>query len=181
MAYFWQCPLWDKLPIRRVADLGACARLQPDPARHQRDRGRDAPFYGWHYPPFFFAVAVLVAAAPYGWGLSIWLVASLAACLAVIRAILPGPETLLIAAAFPAVLVAALVAISFVTLGAGDRQPARDALRSRLRPRGARGRDCIFCPPWNEPRFSHVHRHTLGVAGDAGGLRFHLAALGARS
>jgi hypothetical protein len=53
-------------------------------------------------------------------------VASLAACLAVIRAILPGPETLLIAA----VLVAALVATSLVTLGAGDRQPARDALRS---------------------------------------------------
>ncbi len=27
--------------------------------------GRDVPFYGWHYPPFFFAVAVLVAAIPY--------------------------------------------------------------------------------------------------------------------
>src|ERR1700692_663778 len=67
--------------------------------------GRDVPFYGWHYPPFFFAVAVLVATVPYAWGLSIWLVASLAAYLAVIRAILPRPETLLIAAAFPAVFV----------------------------------------------------------------------------
>ncbi len=67
--------------------------------------GRDVPFYGWHYPPFFFAVAVLVAAVPYAWGLSIWLVAGLAAYLAVIRAILPRPETLLIAAAFPAVFV----------------------------------------------------------------------------
>ena len=67
--------------------------------------GRDVPFYGWHYPPFFFAVAVLVAAVPYAWGLSIWLVASLAAYLAVIRAILPRPETLLIAAAFPAVFI----------------------------------------------------------------------------
>ena len=67
--------------------------------------GRDVPFYGWHYPPFFFAVAVLVAAVPYAWGLSIWLVASLAAYLAVIRAILPRPETLLIAAAFPATFV----------------------------------------------------------------------------
>ena len=27
--------------------------------------GREVPFYGWHYPPFFFAVAVLVAAVPY--------------------------------------------------------------------------------------------------------------------
>ena len=25
---------------------------------------RDVPFYGWHYPPFFFAIAVLVAALP---------------------------------------------------------------------------------------------------------------------
>jgi hypothetical protein len=67
--------------------------------------GRDVPFYGWHYPPFFFAVAVLVATVPYAWGLSIWLVASLAAYLAAIRAILPRPQTLLIAAAFPAVFV----------------------------------------------------------------------------
>jgi hypothetical protein len=67
--------------------------------------GREVPFYGWHYPPFFFAVAVLVAAMPYAWGLSIWLVTSFAAYLATMRAILPRPETLLIAAAFPAVFV----------------------------------------------------------------------------
>ena len=63
------------------------------------------PFYGWHYPPFFFAVAALVAAVPYAWGLAIWLAASFAAYLAVMRAILPRPETLLVAAAFPAVFV----------------------------------------------------------------------------
>src|SRR5450631_1903805 len=67
--------------------------------------GREVPFYGWHYPPFFFAIAVVVAAFPYAWGLAIWLIASLAAYLAVMRAILPRPETLLIAAAFPAVFV----------------------------------------------------------------------------
>jgi Glycosyltransferase family 87 len=67
--------------------------------------GRDVPFFGWHYPPFFFAVAVLVAALPYAWGLSLWLVASLAAYLAAMRAILPRSQTLLIAAAFPAVFV----------------------------------------------------------------------------
>ena len=67
--------------------------------------GREVPFYGWHYPPFFFAVAVLVAAVPYGWGLAIWLAASLAAYLAAMRAILPRAETVLIAAAFPAVFV----------------------------------------------------------------------------
>jgi hypothetical protein len=67
--------------------------------------GREVPFYGWHYPPFFFAVAVVVATLPYGWGLAIWLIAGLVAYLAVMRAILPRPETLLIAAAFPAVFV----------------------------------------------------------------------------
>lgn len=67
--------------------------------------GREVPFYGWHYPPFFFAIAFVVAAVPYAWGLAIWLVASFAAYLAVIRAILPRPETLLVAAAFPAVFV----------------------------------------------------------------------------
>ena len=67
--------------------------------------GREVPFYGWHYPPFFFAIAVLVAAVPYAWGLAVWLVAGFAAYLAAIRAILPRPETLLVAAAFPAVLV----------------------------------------------------------------------------
>ncbi len=67
--------------------------------------GREVPFYGWHYPPFFFAIAFLVAAVPYAWGLAIWLVASFAAYLAAIRAILPRRETLLVAAAFPAVFV----------------------------------------------------------------------------
>lgn len=67
--------------------------------------GRDVPFYGWHYPPFFFAIAFLVAAVPYGWGLAIWLMASFAAYLAMLRAILPRSETLLIAAAFPAVFI----------------------------------------------------------------------------
>jgi hypothetical protein len=67
--------------------------------------GREVPFYGWHYPPFFFAIAVLVAAVPYAWGLAIWLGASFAAYLAAIRAILPRRETLLVAAAFPAVFV----------------------------------------------------------------------------
>ncbi|NOJ47243.1 glycosyltransferase family 87 protein [Bradyrhizobium archetypum] len=67
--------------------------------------GRDVPFYGWHYPPFFFAIAVLVAALPYAGGLALWLAASFAAFLTAIRAILPRQETLLVAAAFPAVLI----------------------------------------------------------------------------
>lgn len=67
--------------------------------------GHDVPFYGWHYPPFFFAVAIVVAAVPYAWGLSIWLCLSLAGYIVVLRAILPRRETLLSALAFPAVFV----------------------------------------------------------------------------
>src|SRR6201985_3584388 len=67
--------------------------------------GREVPFFGWHYPPFFFVIAFLVAALPYAWGLTLWLAASLAAYLAAMRAILPRQETLLIATAFPAVFV----------------------------------------------------------------------------
>jgi hypothetical protein len=66
---------------------------------------REVPFFGWHYPPFFFAIAVIVAAVPYGWGLLIWLATSLTAYLATIRAIVPRSETWLVALAFPAVLV----------------------------------------------------------------------------
>jgi hypothetical protein len=72
---------------------------------------REVPFYGWHYPPFFFAIAFLVASLPYALGLALWLAASFAAYLTAIRAILPRPETFLIAAAFPA---------AFVNIGHGQ-------------------------------------------------------------
>ena len=64
------------------------------------------PFYGWHYPPFFFAIALAVAALPYALGLvalagrelcRLSRGASARSCRA--------RETLLVAAAFPAVLV----------------------------------------------------------------------------
>ncbi|MGA2054556.1 MAG: glycosyltransferase family 87 protein [Bradyrhizobium sp.] len=86
-----------------------CAADAYDPVlQHAAEKavfGRDVPFFGWHYPPFFLGVAFLVAALPYAWGLSVWLAASFAAYLATIRAILPHKETLLIATAFPAVFV----------------------------------------------------------------------------
>ena len=88
---------------------GRPAEAYQPAAQHAAEKavfgGREVPFYGWHYPPFFLAVAFVVAAVPYAWGLAIWLAASLTAYLAAIRAILPRPETLLIAAAFPAVVV----------------------------------------------------------------------------
>ena len=73
--------------------------------------GRDVPFYGWHYPPMFLMVAALLALLPYGWALLIYMATTFAAYLAMLRAIVPRPETLLVAAAFPAV---------FVNLGHGQ-------------------------------------------------------------
>ncbi len=73
--------------------------------------GRTVPFYGWHYPPLFLMVAALLALLPYAWALLVYMVATLAAYLATMRALLPRPQTLLIAAAFPAV---------FVNLGHGQ-------------------------------------------------------------
>jgi hypothetical protein len=88
---------------------GRAADAYSPPLQHATEKavfnGRDVPFYGWHYPPFFLAIAVVVAAVPYAFALAIWLVAGLAAYLTVIRAILPRAETLLVAAAFPAVFV----------------------------------------------------------------------------
>src|SRR5438045_8597857 len=80
-----------------------------DPAlQHAAERavfGRDVPFFGWHYPPFFFAIAALVATVPYAVGLLMWMALSLPAYLATVRAILPRSGTLLAATAFPAVFV----------------------------------------------------------------------------
>jgi alpha-1,2-mannosyltransferase len=91
-----------------LAWQGRAADAYDPPLQHAAEKavfGRDVPFYGWHYPPFFLGIAFLVAAMPYAWGLSAWLAASFAAYLAAIRAILPRRETLLIAAAFPAVFI----------------------------------------------------------------------------
>jgi hypothetical protein len=93
--------------------------------------GRKVPFFGWHYPPFFLAIAFAVAALPHAWGLSVWLVASLAAYLAIMRAILPRPETLAVFVNIGHGLTAALLGGSLHGLRAPDR-PARvqTAIRS---------------------------------------------------
>jgi alpha-1,2-mannosyltransferase len=67
--------------------------------------------YGWHYPPFFLAVAALLAAMPYVPALAVWQASTFALYLAAIRAIAPAHRLLiLVAVGFPAV---------FVTLGHG--------------------------------------------------------------
>lgn len=86
-----------------------------DPAlQHAAEKkvfGPETPFFGWHYPPFFLLVAAGLATLPYVWALVAWMALTLPAYLAAIRAICPHRETLLVAAAFPAV---------FVNLGHGQ-------------------------------------------------------------
>ncbi len=91
--------------------------------QHQRERallGDKAPFYGWHYPPFFLFIAAALALMPYGLALGVWQLTTFLLYLLSIHAILsfcarqpnapPGqaaidPLWLLLAAAFPAVLI----------------------------------------------------------------------------
>lgn len=88
---------------------GKAADAYDPPLQHAAEiamfGGRDVPFYGWHYPPFFLAIAALVATLPYLWGLALWQITTFIAYLVTIRAILPRRETLLVATAFPAVFV----------------------------------------------------------------------------
>jgi alpha-1,2-mannosyltransferase len=64
-----------------------------------------APYFGWHYPPFFMLVAAVLALVPYGAALAAWTAATLPVYLAAIRAIVPYRRWLLFALAFPAVFV----------------------------------------------------------------------------
>src|ERR1700761_5970680 len=90
----------------QLAWQGRAADAYDPPLQHEAEKavfGRNVPFFGWLYPPFFLGIAFVVAALPYAWGLSLWLAASFAAYLVTLRAILPRPETGLVATAFPAV------------------------------------------------------------------------------
>ena len=82
-------------------------------AREQQIFGAATPFYGWHYPPFFLAIAAVLALLPYLPALAVWQGTTLALYLWSIRQIAakaaPAVEsawvTLLLALAFPAVFV----------------------------------------------------------------------------
>ncbi len=67
--------------------------------------------FGWHYPPFFLAIAALLALMPYVPALVVWQASTFALYLAAVRTIAPSHRLVLVAAiGFPAV---------FVTLGHG--------------------------------------------------------------
>lgn len=114
-------------------------------AREQQIFGEKTPFYGWHYPPFFLAIAAALALMPYQLALIVWQAVTLGLYLLAIRAIAsppilppqgeggarsaPGGVWLLLALAYPAVFVnlghghngfltAALMAFALVQLDA---------------------------------------------------------------
>ncbi len=67
--------------------------------------GREAPYFGWPYPPHFLLAAALLALLPYGAALAAWMAVTLPVYLAAMRAILPYRNWPLLALAFPAVFV----------------------------------------------------------------------------
>lgn len=68
--------------------------------------GFDAPYYGWHYPPMFLALAAGLALLPYFWALFCYLGAGLTAYLLVMmRITFRTPLACLMAAAFPGVFI----------------------------------------------------------------------------
>lgn len=91
--------------------LGGDATGLFDPATHfafQREIYGNANIdvYGWHYPPFFLAIAAVLALLPYLPALVVWQAATFCLYLQAIRAISPSfPGVMLAAIGFPAVLV----------------------------------------------------------------------------
>jgi len=67
--------------------------------------GAATPFYSWGYPPYFLAVAALLASLPYLAALLVWQGATLSIYLAAMWRILPLPGTLTVALAYPAVYI----------------------------------------------------------------------------
>ena len=82
-------------------------------AREQAIFGQATPFFGWHYPPYFLAVAGLLAGLAYIPALLVWQLSTLALYLfgmaALLRRIAPAIAAdrlwILLAVAFPAVFV----------------------------------------------------------------------------
>jgi hypothetical protein len=65
----------------------------------------NVPFYGWHYPPPLLLVAAALACLPYLAALLLWQGATLSAAALLVRRIVPGRDTLLLALGAPIVLV----------------------------------------------------------------------------
>jgi arabinofuranan 3-O-arabinosyltransferase len=120
----------------RLALEGAAATAYDWPlhkAAEVRALGHDfANYYGWHYPPPFLFVAMALALLPYLGAALLWLLATLAAYAAALRAIIGESVGILLALGFPAgiwnitagqngFLTAALISATLTLL---ERRPA---------------------------------------------------------
>ncbi len=82
----------------------------PHAAAQRAAFGPEAPFYGWHYPPYFLGLAAVLALMPYALALVVWQAATLPLYVGGVRAALGGarlPRAGVLGAAlgFPAVYV----------------------------------------------------------------------------
>ena len=90
-----------------VLDAKPAAPFTPELQHLMEKRifGPATPFYGWHYPPVFLAVAALLALLPYLAALIVWQAATLALYVKSILAITGDQRVWLPALAFPAVFI----------------------------------------------------------------------------
>jgi arabinofuranan 3-O-arabinosyltransferase len=92
----------------RLALQGAAATAYDWPlhkAAEVRALGHDFPnYYGWHYPPPFLFVAAMLALLPYLGAALFWLITTLAAYAAALRAIVGDRVGILLALGFPAAI-----------------------------------------------------------------------------
>jgi len=86
--------------------LSGTPLLAWDPAAHHAAQralfGAEVPYFAFFYPPPFLLACLPLALLPYGWSLAGWILATLAAWVAALRALLPGRWALLAMLAFPA-------------------------------------------------------------------------------
>ncbi|WP_237214939.1 glycosyltransferase family 87 protein, partial [Falsiroseomonas oryziterrae] len=86
--------------------LDGAPLLAWDPAAHHAAQralfGADVPYFAFFYPPPFLLACLPLALLPYGWSLAAWLLATLAAWLGALRALLPQRWAVLAMLAFPA-------------------------------------------------------------------------------
>src|SRR5262249_40092757 len=94
-----------------LADRGHADAAFDPPHHFAEERalfGRNTPFYGWHYPPFFLLVAAPLAHLPYLPALIAYQLATMAFYLLALHLLLRDVKDrtwLLVALAFPAVFV----------------------------------------------------------------------------
>jgi hypothetical protein len=65
--------------------------------------GAEIPYYGWHYPPIFLLVAAPLALLPYAAALAAYVALGLVLYALLMRRVVPAPEGMVAALAFPGV------------------------------------------------------------------------------